>query len=111
LPHPEILRMFENDVDTSAIVMFGEIGGTQEEQVADMVATGELTKPIVAFIGGKAAKSGTRFSHAGAIIEGDRGTHAGKVARLRAAGVTVVDAFGDLPKVTHNVLHNHGVAL
>jgi len=89
LPHPEIVRMFQADDDTKAIVLFGEIGGTQEERVAELVASGEVTKPIIAFIGGKAAKSGTRFSHAGAIVEGGRGTHEGKVRCLREAGVTL----------------------
>ncbi|MDH4207843.1 MAG: succinate--CoA ligase subunit alpha, partial [Anaerolineae bacterium] len=87
-----------------AVVMFGEIGTSQEEQVADLMEAGEFTKPLVAFIGGKAAKSGTRFSHAGAIIEGGRGTHEGKVRRLREAGAVVVDSFGDIPKATKQVL-------
>jgi succinyl-CoA synthetase alpha subunit len=108
LPHPEVARLFQADPDTRAIVMFGEIGGTQEERVAELVACGEVTKPIIAFIGGKAAKSGTRFSHAGAIIEGNRGTHAGKVAALRQAGVHVVEAFGDIPRVTRVVLEGIG---
>lgn len=108
LPHPEVIQLFQADPDTKAIVMFGEIGGTQEERVADLVASGAVTKPVIAFIGGKAAKSGTRFSHAGAIIEGNRGTHAGKVAALRQAGVHVVEAFGDLPRVTRTVLEGIG---
>jgi succinyl-CoA synthetase alpha subunit len=111
LPHPEIVKLFQDDPETKAIVMFGEIGGTQEERVAELVEQGRVTKPIVAFIGGKAAKSGTRFSHAGAIVEGDRGSHEGKVKSLREAGVTVVDAFGDLPGVTKNVLLEHGIEL
>ncbi len=108
-PLPEATRLFEADPDTKAIVMFGEIGSSQEERVADLVEGGEVTKPIVAFIGGKAAKSGTRFSHAGAIVEGDRGTYQGKVTRLREVGVTIVEAFGDLPKVTESVLIKHGI--
>jgi succinyl-CoA synthetase alpha subunit len=110
LPHPEIVRLFQADPETKAIVMFGEIGGSQEEQVADLIETGAVTKPVVAFIGGKAAKSGTRFSHAGAIIEGNRGTYAGKVRRLREVGVTVVEAFGELPLMTEAVLERHGIA-
>ena len=109
LPHPEVVKLFENDPETEAIVMFGEIGGGQEEQVADLVESGEVTKPIIAFIGGKAAKSGTRFSHAGAIIEGGRGTYEGKVNRLREVGVTVVEAFGELPQATKGVLRKHGI--
>jgi succinyl-CoA synthetase alpha subunit len=111
LPHPEIVRLYQADPETKAIVMFGEIGGSQEERVADLVESGEVTKPIIAFIGGKAAKSGTRFSHAGAIIEGGRGTYAGKVARLREVGVTVVDRFGDLPQVTKSILSENDIRL
>ncbi len=108
-PHPDVMRMFEADPETKAIVMFGEIGGTQEERVAALIENGELTKPMVAFIGGKAAKRGTRFSHAGAIVEGGRGTYEGKVASLQAAGVTIVEAFGDLPQVTRKVLEEHKI--
>jgi succinyl-CoA synthetase alpha subunit len=104
LPHPEVVKLFEADPETKAVVMFGEIGTSQEEQVADLIEAGEFTKPLVAFIGGKAAKSGTRFSHAGAIIEGGRGTHEGKVERLREVGAVVVDSFGDIPKATKRVL-------
>jgi hypothetical protein len=103
LPHPEVIKLFQQDPDTKAIVMFGEIGGSQEERVADLIESGEVTKPVIAYIGGKAAKSGTRFSHAGAIIEGGRGTYQGKVDRLRSVGAKVVDAFGDLPAATKEV--------
>jgi len=111
LPHPEVVKLFQKDPETKAIVMFGEIGGSQEERVADLVESGEVTKPIIAFIGGKAAKSGTRFSHAGAIVEGNRGTYEGKVKRLQEVGATVVDAFGDLPRATKSVLEKHGIKL
>jgi succinyl-CoA synthetase alpha subunit len=109
LPIPQVALLFEDDPETKAIVIFGEIGGSQEEQLADLVEAGKVTKPIIAFIGGKAAKSGTRFSHAGAIVEGNRGTHEGKVMRLREVGATVVDAFGELPKATKSVLKDHGI--
>lgn len=108
LPHPEVVKLFEADPETKAVVMFGEIGTSQEEQVADLIEAGEFTKPLVAFIGGKAAKAGTRFSHAGAIIEGGRGTHEGKVERLREVGAVVVDSFGDIPKATKRVLAELG---
>lgn len=101
---PDVALMFQDDPQTDAIVVFGEIGGSQEEDLADLITSGRVTKPVVAYIGGKAARSGTRFSHAGAIIEGDKGTHAGKVAALKAAGATVVDAFGALPEATVGVL-------
>lgn len=104
LPLPEVVRLFEGDEETSCIAMFGEIGGSQEERVAEMIAGGEVTKPVVAFIGGRAATSGVRFSHAGAIVEGGRGTHEGKVAALRGAGATVVDAFDELPAAVARIL-------
>ncbi len=104
LPHPEVVKLFEEDEKTEAVVMFGEIGSSQEEQVADLIEQGKFTKPLVAFIGGKAAKKGTRFSHAGAIIEGNRGTHEGKVKRLREVGATVVDSFDDLWETTRKLV-------
>ena len=94
-PFPDVIRLFEADPETKAIVMFGEIGGSQEERVADLIEAGDVTKPLIAYIGGKAAKSGTRFSHAGAIIERGRGTHASKVKALTEAGATVVASFGE----------------
>ncbi len=97
LSHPEVMALFEQDDHTQAVVMFGEIGTTQEERVADLIESGKLTKPVIAYIGGKAAKSGTRFSHAGAIVEGNRGSHASKVERLRQVGVQVVDSVADIP--------------
>jgi succinyl-CoA synthetase alpha subunit len=103
-PHPDVVQMFEKDEETKAVVMFGEIGSTQEERVADLIERGEFTKPLIAFIGGAAAKSGTRFSHAGAIIEGGRGTYEGKVKRLKEVGAYVVDDFNEIPKVTIDVL-------
>src|SRR6201982_2917264 len=88
---PDAALMFEADPFTEAIVIFGEIGSSQEEELAQLIVDGAITKPVVGYIGGKAAREGTRFSHAGAIIEGGRGTHGGKVKALREAGATVVD--------------------
>jgi succinyl-CoA synthetase alpha subunit len=102
--HPAVMELFEADPDTDCVVMFGEIGSSQEERVADLIEAGKFTKPLVAYIGGKGAQSGTRFSHAGAIIEGGRGTHEGKVQRLREVGATVVDNFGDIPKAVKDVI-------
>ncbi|MFW6160429.1 MAG: succinate--CoA ligase subunit alpha [Acidobacteriota bacterium] len=97
LSHPEVMLHFEKDEQTEVVVMFGEIGTTQEERVADLILEGKLTKPVVAYIGGKAAKSGTRFSHAGAIIEGNRGSYESKKERLTQSGVRVVEAISDIP--------------
>jgi succinyl-CoA synthetase alpha subunit len=109
LPHAEILKRFQDDPQTEAVVLFGEIGTSQEEAAAALIEAGGFTKPLIAYIGGKAAKSGTRFSHAGAIIEGGRGTHASKVARLREVGAHIVEAFGDIPRVTADVLKSRPV--
>ncbi len=105
---PEAALRFEHDAHTEAIVVFGEIGSSQEEELAELMRAGRVTKPVIAYIGGKAAKEGTRFSHAGAIIEGGRGTHAGKVQALRDAGATVVDSFGDLAAATVERLKRTG---
>ena len=101
---PDAALMFEADPSTEAIVIFGEIGSSQEEELAQLILDRKITKPVIAYIGGKAAREGTRFSHAGAIIEGGRGTHAGKVKVLREAGATVVDAFGELPDAVVEIL-------
>src|SRR4051794_19631883 len=105
---PDVALMFENDPQTDAIVLFGEIGSSQEEDLAELIAARKITKPLLAYIGGKAAREGTRFSHAGAIIEGNKGTHAGKAAALRGVGATVVDAFGELPAATVALLTKPG---
>lgn len=109
LPHPEIMKLFEADPETKMVVMFGEIGTTQEERVADMIERGELTKPLVAFIGGKAAKEGTRFSHAGAIVEEGRGGYASKVERLKKAGVYIANSLMEIPKTVAEVRKKHGL--
>jgi succinyl-CoA synthetase alpha subunit len=101
---PDAALMFEADPFTEGIVVFGEIGSSQEEELAQLIVDRKVTKPVIAYIGGKAAREGTRFSHAGAIIEGGRGTHAGKVKALRDAGSTVVDAFGELPAAVVEIL-------
>ncbi len=104
LPHPEVVRLFQEDPETKVIVMFGEIGTSQEEIVAEIIKKGEITKPVIAYIGGRAAQKGTRFSHAGAIIEGNRGTYEAKVEQLKEAGAHVVEEFQNIPSVTLEVL-------
>jgi len=108
---PDAALMFEDDPDTHALVIFGEIGGSQEEQLAELIRDKKVTKPVIAYIGGAAAKEGTRFSHAGAIIEGGKGTHDGKVKALRSAGATVVTSFGDLPDAALQVLTERNIPL
>ena len=104
LSHPEVVELFEKDPETRLVAMFGEIGTTQEERVADLIEQKKFTKPLVAFIGGKAAKSGTRFSHAGAIVEGNRGSYETKVQRLRDVGVHVVESMFDIPTKARELL-------
>ena len=104
LSHPEVMELFERDGQTEAVAMFGEIGTTQEERVADLIESRKFTKPLIAYIGGKAAKAGTRFSHAGAIVEGSRGSYETKVKRLREAGVHVVETIFDIPKKVKEIL-------
>jgi succinyl-CoA synthetase alpha subunit len=109
LPHPDVVTRFQDDPATEAIVLFGEIGTSQEEQVADLMEAGRVTKPVIAYIGGKGAREGTRFSHAGAIIEGGRGTREGKIERLKAAGARVVEDFDDIPGATGEILRAIGI--
>ncbi len=84
----DVLDLFNRDPDTYAVVMIGEIGGSGEEEAAEWIKA-NMKKPVVAFIGGKTAPKGKRMGHAGAIISGGKGTQAGKVAALEAAGVAV----------------------
>lgn len=94
--HAAVCRAFQEDPDTNTIALVGEIGGSQEEEVAQLIIDGVITKPVFAYVGGRAAREGVRFSHAGAMVEAGRGSHAGKVTALRDAGATVVDEFAEL---------------
>ncbi len=103
----DLIALFEQDPETKAIVMFGEIGGTYEEQVADMVRKKECTKPIVAYISGQFAESLGRalaLGHAGAIIEHGSGSAQEKKRILRAAGIHVVDYHYEIPAKVKEVL-------
>jgi len=88
LSFTDVLRLFEKDPETQAIVMIGEIGGDAEEAAAQFIES-EGTKPVIAFIAGGTAPAGKRMGHAGAIISGGSGTAQEKIARLKKAGVTV----------------------
>lgn len=91
----DVLRLFQEDPDTAAVVMIGEIGGTAEEQAAEFVAN-SMTKPVIGFIGGQTAPPGRRMGHAGAIISGGKGTAAEKMAAMEKAGIHVVKSPADL---------------
>ena len=88
LKHLDVMKMFNDDPDTDAVVMCGEIGGSDEEDCAEWISQ-HMNKPVAAFIAGVTAPPGKRMGHAGAIIAGGRGTAADKISALEAAGVTV----------------------
>jgi succinyl-CoA synthetase alpha subunit len=92
----DLLEMFEDDEQTEAIVLIGEIGGEEEEKAASFIA-GSVRKKVVAFISGRTAPPGKRMGHAGAIISGGKGTAEAKVKALREAGVIVVDRPDQIP--------------
>ena len=91
----DCLSLFENDEQTEAIVMIGEIGGDAEEQAADYVRN-NVTKPIVSFIAGQTAPPGRRMGHAGAIISGGHGTAEEKMSALREAGIHVINSLDEI---------------
>jgi len=93
--HLDILKMFNEDPETEAIIMIGEIGGTAEEEAAAWAAK-HCTKPIAGFIAGATAPEGRRMGHAGAIVSGGQGTAAGKIAALRAAGIEIAETPSDM---------------
>jgi succinyl-CoA synthetase alpha subunit len=99
----DCLELFQNDPQTEAIVMIGEIGGTAEEEAAEY-AKKHVTKPIVCFIAGQTAPPGKRMGHAGAIISGGKGTAAEKMEALKAAGITVVQSPADMGAALAKVL-------
>ena len=91
LSFTDLLSMFEDDPQTEAVVLIGEIGGNAEEQAARYIAD-TFTKPVVSFIAGRTAPPGRRMGHAGAIVTGGTGTATAKIAALNEAGVTVVES-------------------
>ena len=100
--HTDVLKMFNDDPETEAIIMIGEIGGDAEEQAAAWAAA-NCRKPIAAFIAGATAPPGRRMGHAGAIVSGGKGTAAGKIEALKAAGI----AIAETPSVMAETLLRH----
>lgn len=91
----DVISRFQADEKTHGIIMVGEIGGGEEEEAAEYIKS-HVTKPVVSYIAGQTAPAGKRMGHAGAIVTGGKGTAAGKIAALKAAGIEVVNAPTDL---------------
>ena len=99
----DVLRMFQDDPDTDAIAMLGEIGGTDEEKAAAFIKE-YVTKPVAGFIAGQTAPPGKRMGHAGAIISGGTGTAAEKIAAMQAAGVHMSESAAGIATILKGLL-------
>ena len=93
--HLDVVKMFNDDPDTEAFIMIGEIGGTAEEEAADWIAK-NCKKPVAAFIAGATAPPGRRMGHAGAIVSGGKGTAQGKIEAIQAAGIEIAVTPADM---------------
>jgi succinyl-CoA synthetase alpha subunit len=101
----DILRLFEKDPETDAVVMAGEIGGVYEEMAALYIR--RMSKPVIAYIAGKAAPQGKRLGHAGAIIEGSMGTAQSKIEALESNGAIIAETLSEIPHLVKEALKNH----
>jgi succinyl-CoA synthetase alpha subunit len=104
----DILKLFNEDPDTYAVIMIGEIGGTAEEEAAEWIAA-NMKKPVVGFIGGKTAPPGRRMGHAGAIVSGGKGTAAEKVATMERCGIRVAPTPSEMGSTLVAVLEEKGL--
>ena len=100
----DILELFENDPQTEAIVMVGEIGGTAEEDAAEFIKN-NVSKPVISYIAGQTAPAGKRMGHAGAIIAGGKGTAADKISKLKKCGVHVADNLTEIGSTVAKVIN------
>lgn len=101
----DILKLFEADDATKAIVMVGEIGGSAEEEAAEFIKT-SVTKPVISYIAGQTAPAGKRMGHAGAIIAGGKGTAADKISKLKECGVHIADNLLEIGLKTAEVINS-----
>lgn len=99
---PELLREFEKDEKTKVILLIGEIGGTAEEESAELIINGEMKKPVVAYIAGYSAPKEKQIGHAGAIISGERGTMENKLRAFENAGVLVAKTPSEVVELIKN---------
>ena len=99
----DMLKLFEEDTQTEAIVMVGEIGGTAEEAAAEYIKN-NISKPVISYIAGQTAPAGKRMGHAGAIIAGGKGTAADKISKLKECGVHVADNLVEIGNKVSEVL-------
>ncbi|MEM0201552.1 MAG: succinate--CoA ligase subunit alpha [Candidatus Micrarchaeaceae archaeon] len=99
-----VLQMFEHDPKTKVSLIIGEIGGTQEEEVADLIASGLIKKPVVAYIVGRSVPAGKRMGHAGAIMYGEKGTMESKIKALSKAGVNIAGTMQDTVDIVKNLI-------
>ena len=102
----DLLKLYEADDQTEAILMIGEIGGSAEEEAAAYVAE-HVTKPVAAFIAGRTAPPGKRMGHAGAIISGGKGTAEEKIAALEGAGIEVAQSPADMGQAVERAIASH----
>lgn len=100
----DVLRWFQEDDETEAVALIGEIGGDAEEKAAEFISEGEFTKPVAAYVAGRAAVPGKRMGHAGAIIQGSAGTAQGKMEALRDAGAAVGEQPRDVARALKELL-------
>ena len=99
----DLLELFEKDKETEAVILIGEIGGTDEEKAAEYIKS-NFSKPVVAFISGRTAPPGRRMGHAGAIIAGGKGTAEEKITALSMSGVNIANSPADIGNTLINII-------
>jgi succinyl-CoA synthetase alpha subunit len=102
----DLLPLFEEDPETKGVAVFSEIGGSQEEECAEVIASGAFTKPFVIYVAGAWAPEGQRFSHASSIVERGRGSAQSKMEAIRKAGGYVADTPTDIPLILREKINN-----
>jgi succinyl-CoA synthetase alpha subunit len=104
----DVLKMFNEDPDTEAVIMIGEIGGTAEEEAAEWIKN-NMTKPVVGFIAGATAPPGRRMGHAGAIVSGGSGTAESKISKMKECGIRVAPTPSDMGQTMYDLLKERGL--